>query len=686
MSFLQPMLLAALPLVALPIIIHLINQRRYQTVRWAAMMFLLAANRMSRGYARIRQWLIMAMRMAAIAGLIFAISRPLAGGWLGLAGGGRADTTMVLVDRSPSMQQTGAGGGGSKLETGLTQLSRTLTTLGSTRWVVIDSTTNRPRELDEISELPRVPSTGPSSASADIPAMLKTARDYIQANKVGHTEIWICSDDRTNDWAPDSGRWQGLRDEFQKFPQGVRFHLLAYPQAATHNLAVRVTGVRRQKAGDAAELLVSLRLARLDGGEGRETVPVQFEIDGARSEVSVELSGPEAELKDHRIPLERGKERGWGRVSIPADSNPADNDFWFTFEPPVARKTVIVAEDPNATRPLELAASIAPDPAVACTSEVIAPAQLAGVDWDTVALLLWQAPLPSKDEAAPVRSFIERGGAAIFFPPRAPDANAVYGVRWTTWQEPKGDAPVESWRRDEDLLAQTQSGAALPVGQLQVRRACGLSGGELTQLATLKGGAPLLARAEKVDGGSVYFCATTAAGGDSSLATGGVVLYVLVQRAMAAGAGSLGTTRQLAAGEPTRDDPAKWQRIAGGDEAISTEYAAHRGVYASGPRLIAVNRPSAEESASVMADRRVDELFRGLDYSRVDDRAGSLSSLIQEIWRMFLVAMIVALVAEAALCLPRPARASASPGAGSGSSFAGASPFAAASPAGAQAS
>ena len=107
MSFLQPMLLAALPLVALPIIIHLINQRRYQTVKWAAMMFLLAANRMSRGYARLRQWLIMAMRMAAIAGLIFAVSRPLSGGWLGLAAGGRADTTIVVLDRSPSMQQVG---------------------------------------------------------------------------------------------------------------------------------------------------------------------------------------------------------------------------------------------------------------------------------------------------------------------------------------------------------------------------------------------------------------------------------------------------------------------------------------------------------------------------------------------------------------------------------------------------
>ena len=55
MSFLQPLLLWALPLIGLPIIIHLINQRRYQTMNWAAMMFLLAANRMSGGYARLRQ-------------------------------------------------------------------------------------------------------------------------------------------------------------------------------------------------------------------------------------------------------------------------------------------------------------------------------------------------------------------------------------------------------------------------------------------------------------------------------------------------------------------------------------------------------------------------------------------------------------------------------------------------------
>src|SRR5258705_10971758 len=114
MNFLQPAMLAALPLVTLPIIIHLINQRRYQTVQWGAMMFLLAANRMSRGYARLRHWLIMAFRMAAIAALVFAVGRPLAGGWLGSAAGGRADTTIVILDRPPSMQQGGTGPVGSE--------------------------------------------------------------------------------------------------------------------------------------------------------------------------------------------------------------------------------------------------------------------------------------------------------------------------------------------------------------------------------------------------------------------------------------------------------------------------------------------------------------------------------------------------------------------------------------------
>ena len=473
MNFLQPILLFGLPLAALPIIIHLINQRRYQTVRWGAMMFLLAANKMSRGYARLRQWLIMAARIAAIAVLIFAVSRPLAGGWVGLTAGGRAGTTILLLDRSPSMQQGGAGASGSKLESAKRQIIDMFKTIGSDRWVLIESARNKATEVETVDNLLTSSATEPISVSSYIPGMLQAARDYIRDNKAGNTEVWICSDLRGNDWNADSGRWQTLRDAFLEFPQAVRFHLLAYPQVAKGNLSVRVTDVRRQKVGDAAELVISLKLTREGGGESKETIPIHFEVDGARSELTIEMTAATFELKDHRIPLEKTHERGWGRVSIPADANAADNDYWFAFDQPAPRQAVVVAEDPQAARPLQLAAEISPDPALRTSAEVIEPGQLGGVEWEKISLLLWQAPLPSGDDAKVVKAFIDRGGYAVFFPPKEPGDTEFLGTRWTSWVEAKGDAPVETWRGDQDLLANSQSGAALPVGQLQVRRSCG---------------------------------------------------------------------------------------------------------------------------------------------------------------------------------------------------------------------
>ncbi len=654
MSFLQPMLLAALPLVALPIIIHLINQRRYQTIRWAAMMFLLAANRMSRGYARIRQWLIMACRMAAIAGLIFAISRPLAGGWLGLTAGGRADTTIVVLDRSPSMQQAGARGARLETRNGTAAVGQH----ARDDWF---GALGADREHDGQAARSRAPGRPPHVAGGESGQLLGRCSRHA----AGCARLHQGQPGRTyrdlDLFRHPRKRLERCQRPLAGDPRHVRRiepgravpSCLAYPQTAPGNLSIRVTDVRRRTIPEGAELLVSIKLTREGGPDAHQKVPVQFEIDGA-------LGGdrrPRRRRGRAQGPSDRTRarrERGWGRVSIPADDNPADNDFYFVFEQTVPRRTVIVTDDPQATRPFELAASIAPDPAVKCTAEVITPAQLASVDWDGVALLLWQAPLPEPAAAALVLSFVGRGGAAIFWPTRSTTGTELFGAHWTTWTEQNADAPIESWRGDQDLLAHTQSGTPLPVGKLQIRKYCGLTG-ELTPLATLKGGAVLLARVT-TDQGAVYFCTTTTAPGDSSLASDGVVLYVLVQRALALGATALGSTRQLTAGEPVRDDPTSWSRVAASDEAISTEFRFHRGIYAAGDRLLAVNRSAGEALAPVLADARVSDLFKGLDFVRVDDRAGSLASLINEIWRVFLLAMLVAMLGEAALCLPGAAR------------------------------
>jgi hypothetical protein len=667
MSFLQPWLLAALPIAALPVIIHLINQRRFHTIDWAAMRFLLEANRMSRGYARIRQWLILLARVLAIAGLVFMISRPLASGWLGLSGGGRADTTLVLIDRSPSMRQVGQGTASSKIETGVAQLVQTLNTLGSKRWVLIESHTAEPREIESPDAILNSPSSQPASATTSLPAMLQAAHDYIKNNRTGETEVWICSDLRANDWNAQSGRWKSLRESFQEFKQSVRFHLLAYPSPAPGDFAIRVTNVERQTSGEGAALLVSLKITREGntGADGSTAVtpsttasktrlPVRFEIEGASSELPVEFDGREFELKNHRIPLAGEQPRGWGRVSIPSDLNPANDEYFFAFDDPPPRRTILVADGDEEVRPLELAAGIGADPTVQCEVEAVSVAQMSTLRWEDVALLLWQAPLPTGDTAAAIKQFVDRGGRVVFFPPKLPSKDAFFDVRWTSWVEPPEPLRTESWWGDADLLARTQSGAAVPVGEMIVRRYCGLEG-EFTPLATLPESKTLLARVT-TDRGGVYFCATTSSMDDASLGTDGVALYVMIQRALADGAAELGNSLQLNAGDrfPTTTDA--WSKLGGGEEVLSMEFPYHAGVYAAGERTLAVNRPESEDHAPILSDVQVATLFRGLTFDRVDDRAGNVASLTREVWRLFLGGMLVALVVEAGLCIPRKAR------------------------------
>src|SRR5690606_31184300 len=153
------------------------------------------------------------------------------------------------------------------------------------------SVSSTPREFASPNELESLLQTRGVSASADVPAMLQIAYDYIRANRPGRAEVWIASDVRRNDWPPDSGRWQAIRDAFLELPQPIRFHLLAYPQASPENRSIRVTNVRRIETSSGAELLLSLKVNQASPTEKTARLPVQLELDGARSEIVVELTG-----------------------------------------------------------------------------------------------------------------------------------------------------------------------------------------------------------------------------------------------------------------------------------------------------------------------------------------------------------------------------------------------------------
>src|SRR5260221_13746088 len=68
------------------------------------MIFLLKANRAATRRAKIRQYILLALRCLVLLFLIWAMARPLIGGWLGSGGGGAPEAVLLLLDRSASME------------------------------------------------------------------------------------------------------------------------------------------------------------------------------------------------------------------------------------------------------------------------------------------------------------------------------------------------------------------------------------------------------------------------------------------------------------------------------------------------------------------------------------------------------------------------------------------------------
>jgi hypothetical protein len=97
-------LLIAAALISIPIIIHLINRMRFKRIKWAAMEFLLKAQKRTRRRLIIEQLLLLALRCFLIALVGFLVSRFIGCGDSNF--GGKPNLHVVLLDDTPSMQDT----------------------------------------------------------------------------------------------------------------------------------------------------------------------------------------------------------------------------------------------------------------------------------------------------------------------------------------------------------------------------------------------------------------------------------------------------------------------------------------------------------------------------------------------------------------------------------------------------
>ncbi len=212
-------------LVAAPILIHLLNRRKFRIVDWAAMDFLLEADQRNRRRVQIEELLLLALRCLAmlLAGLLVArpflpssITRSLF----------QSDRTerVVLLDDSPSMDAVHAGA--SPFRIARRRLAEFVTALaeqgaGDSLTLCLTSRPDQPVFRDALVDSRSAASlVGEIEALvvADLPSRLDHAFTSVRGLVQGRSERinrvgYVLSDLRRSDWAGDDANAPQTGDE-----------------------------------------------------------------------------------------------------------------------------------------------------------------------------------------------------------------------------------------------------------------------------------------------------------------------------------------------------------------------------------------------------------------------------------------------------------------------------------------
>ncbi len=606
------------------------------------MEFLLKATRESRGKKKLKYLLILACRTLAIAALIFAIARPLVGGFLGW-GGAKIDTVILVLDRSASMEQQAKGSRVSKRVSALASVRKSLEGLNNPRLILIDSATGVAQDVPSPDVLEELSSTAATDTHASIPSLISSAIDYVLDKSPGRTEIWVASDMQVSDWAPQQGRWEAINTGLKDLPQKTTLRVLSLASPPENNMAIRVLASRRK----ANELVLDLELVRSES-EGAAAIPITYSVNGTRTADKVTINGQSYRFQK-RLPLGKLDGNGHGFVSIPSDTNVRDNVSFFAYGEDSPTQTYIVSEGGETTDWLALAS--APPGLDRSKSVRMTPGSAHEIDWQSASLVVWQAPLPEGPVAQELTRFIESGGAALIFPPRGESDVAYLGINWGDQSiSPRGQYfIIDEWDEADGPLRNGLEGTRIPVPKLKSIKRRAIEG-DATLLASWDDDQRFLVR-RVIGDGTAVFISTLPDYTWSNLADADVLLPV-VQRMIAKGDTRFGSAFAAIAGSKkaqTTEGEIR-SRLDTHAKSNSSNAPYEAGVWKLGDRLLATNRPKSEDQWQILTSNNLNSLFEGTSFKLFEDK-GQSDSLAREIWRAFLIAMLVFLITEAILCL-----------------------------------
>ncbi len=441
LGFGAPWMLWGMAAGSIPVIIHLLNKRKFRQTDWAAMRFLLAAIKKNKRRIEIEQWILLAIRTLLILLLVGAMARPVLESLAPAMFAGQRSHRVLVIDGSMSMNR--------KL-TDQTRFERARTLA---RQIVKEARRGDVLSVILMGDPPRVivgePSpnleqvgreidlVSPTHGATDLLATFVSLRRVLDSSPLPNKEVLFLTDLQRATWArPGTENAAGLKTEVDKLTgAGIRPVLIDLGSAGEPNVAV--TDVKIETPVVLAGVPTSVRAqVRNFSAEAKPGVLVRMIVDGQLGpERSVDLPVGESVTLDYTHVF---RQPGDHVVEMVTDADPLQPDDRRSLVASVKEKIRILLVDgdlnpePFAAETDYLAQALSPaesaqagdaapgtnDPAAVApiALEVIPESRFGSVELATYdVVMMANVSQPSDAEATALDKYVRQGGGLVVF-------------------------------------------------------------------------------------------------------------------------------------------------------------------------------------------------------------------------------------------------------------------------------
>lgn len=399
MQFLAPLFFVALAGLAIPVLLHLTQREKKQIVRFPSLMFVRRIPYQSVRRRKIQHWLLLVVRLAALALIILAFARPLIDRTDLPTTGSSAREVVILLDASYSM---GFGDRWARAQEAAREEIARLTAsdrgsvvlFGSGAEIQIRSTAERSRLQASVD------AAAPGVSATRFAPALKVAGGIVADSTLPRREVVLISDFQR-------GGWRG--EEGARLPPNTT--LTPVPiQGPAEQPNLSVAGVSMARSTFSNQQRVTVTAGIVNRSERPSTGgSVTLEVNGltiGTKPIAVDAGGSTSVTFD---PFTVSSPNMRATVHVPDDALAADNAFNFVVSPsrPV-RLTLVDRGTPAAGLYLRRALSIGDAPKFEIVSRL--PGEVTDDDLRLSAVVLLNDVEVSTSLAKRLARYVDQGG------------------------------------------------------------------------------------------------------------------------------------------------------------------------------------------------------------------------------------------------------------------------------------